>query len=513
MAQFVANPRTTFSIVASENRVGPDDQRALIVGQMTTGQATAGGLTVDVPRTDAEINSLFGADSHLAMVCRAYREVNPVTNVDCLPLADNGSGTAATGVIAFSGTATADGTLYVTAVSEEYHAYQLDVLTGDTAAGVATKLMALIAADRYVPFTSARSTGTVTLTAANKGTHANDWLIRCTGYVAGITTTLTGWTGGATNPSLTTLFDPIQTIRYQTIIYPAKYDLTVLKTLLNARKNVDNNIMDGMGFIYQNTSFGTVKSQAATLNSSEIVLITNEPTSDDSWKGPHVPEATDCIAAKIAAALDLRLEPDVGISSVVVTNAPLDQFGGVHTNSLPAFNTPLIGVGMPKKGTGYTLPEQLELETAGVSVIGANRAWNAVITGGMVTTWLNDAAGNPDNTWHFLEWRRTHGAIREYFQRNCQKEYRQTRLTTGAEVVGYDMVNESAVRSFCKLLYIELSQVALTVAGLDARTFFEKNLQVTLIPASRQVKIAALVPMVSQLGVITGTIEYSFQTA
>ena len=518
MAQFVANPRVSFSIVANDNRVGPDDQRVLIVGQKTsTGTATAGELTVDVPRTDADINTLFGADSHIAMVARAYRSVNTVTNVDAIALDDNGSGTAATSKIAFTGTATKDGTLEIAVVSDENHRYQVDVLTGDTAAGIVTKILALVTADRYVPFTAANGgsghLGDVMFTAANKGLHANDWLLRCTGYVAGISYTLTGWASGATNPSLTAVFDPIQTIRYQTVLWPALYDATPLKSLLNARKNVDNNIMDGMAFQYRNVSFGTVKSAALALNSSEICLITNEPTSNANWIGPHIPEAPDVIAAKVAAALDLRLEPDVTISTVVATNAPNDQFGGIHTNSLPAFNTPLIGVGMPQKGSGYTLPEQVELENAGVSLVGVNRAWNEVITGVMVTTWQNDSAGNPDNTWKYLEWRRTHGAIREYFQRNCQKTFRQMRLTTGVAVAGYAMADEHAVRSFCKLLFIELSQVALTVAGLEARTFFERNLSVVLVPNSRQVKIAAKVPMVSQLGQITGSIEYTFETA
>lgn len=515
MAQYVANPRVTFNIVASENRVGPDDQRALIIGQKTSaGSATAGALTTDLPRNDADINALFGPTSHAALVARAYREVNQITNVDVIALADNGSGVAATSSIAFSGTATGDGTLYVSVVSEDKHTWQIDVLTGDTAAAIAAKVLALYTADRYCPFTAAVDTATITFTAESKGTIANDWLLALKGHVAGITATLTGWASGATDPSLTSLFDPIDTLRYQTIIYPGKYSITPLKSLLNARKNVDNNVMEGRGFVYRNEAFATVKSSASGIGSSEIVILTNEPTSvANRWIGPHIPEAGDVIAAKVAAARDLRLEPDVSISNVVVTNAPNDQFGGIHTNSLPLFNTPILNVGMPLKGTGYTLPEQLELENNGVSVLGANRAWNNVITGVMVTTWLNDAAGNPDTTWKFLEWRDTHGAIREYFQRNCQKEFRQHRLTTGVAVAGYAMIDEAGVRAFCKQLYQELSQMALTVAGLPARIFFENNLSVTLVPGNRQVKIAALVPMVSQLGQITGSIEYSFETA
>jgi phage tail sheath gpL-like len=513
MAQFVANPRVTFNIVQSENRVGPDDQRCLIIGQLgEDATEAAGSLVVDVPRSDAAINALFDSSSMLAMIARAYRSVNKVTNVDALPLADAGSSTAATSSFAFTGTATADGTLFASIVSKQKHRYQIDVLTGDTAASIATKLVALTVADRYLPFTSAASTGTVTNTAVNTGTHANDWHIELEGSVPGIACTVTGWASGATDPVLTTLFDPIETLRYQTIIWPAKYDITKVKTLLNARKNVDNNIMDGMAFTYRNVSFSTIKSLALSTNSSEVLVMTNEPNALAKLKGPHIPEAPDVIAAKVAAALDLRFEPDVGISNVVVTNAPNDQFGGIHTASLPAFNTPLLDVQTPQKGTGYTLEEQAELEAAGVSVLGVNRQWNQVITGVMVTTWLNDAAGNPDNTWKFLEWRRTHGMIREYLQRNCQKEFRQHRLTPGTAVSGYAMVDEPGIRSFIALLYQELTQVALTVSGLEARKYFEANLSVQIIPGRRQAKVAAKCPMVSQLGEIIGSIEYTFET-
>lgn len=516
MAQFVANPRVTFAIVGNDNRVGPDDQRVLIVGQMTTGTATPGALSFDVPRTDAEINDLFGSNSHAAMVCRAYRSVNKITNIDVIPLADASGGTFATATSAFTGTATRDGTLTVTSVSDENHKYNVDVLSGDTAAGIVTKILAQVSDDRDTPFTAANggsgALGSVVFTASNKGTHANSWLLRVTGTIPGISYTLTGWAGGATNPTLTSVFDPILTIRYQTILWPASYDATPLKSLLNARKNVDNNIMDGIGFTYRNVPFGTVKTEALALNSSEIVLLSNEPTANAKYIGPHIPEAPDVITAKTVAALDLRLEPDVSVSNVVATNAPNDQFGGIHMNSLPAFNTPLIGVGMPERGSGYTLPEQVELENSGVSIIGVNRSWNEVITSVLVTTWQNDIAGNPDNTWKYLEWRRTHGAIREYFQRNCQKHFRQMRLTTGTAVAGYSMVDEPSIRAFCKLLYIELTQVALTVAGIDGRTYFENNLNVTLVPSSRMVRISSKCPMVSQLGQINGSIEYTFET-
>lgn len=512
--QYVANPRVSFAIVGNSTSIGPEDQRTLIVGQIVDGAtAVAGTLGTDLPRTDAEINELLGATSHAAYIARAYRSVNQRTNVDVLPLADAAGSTAATSSIAFTGTATANGSLFVTVVSAENHTYQVDVSTGDTATAIVTNLMAVIAADHWMPFTSAQTTGTITFTAVNKGLHANDWLLAVKGGVPGISYTITGWANGATNPALTTLFDPIGVVRYQTVIWPASYTLSKVQQFLDARKNVENSVMDGMAISYVNQPFSTIKATALALNSSEVVLFNNEPTNTPAWKGPHVPEAPEAITAKIAAAFDLRVEPKAAISSVIATNAALDQYGGPHTHSLPLFNTPLLGSGMPLKGSGYTDDEQVELRDSGVSVIGANREWNAVITSTTVTTWLNDVAGNSDDTWKYAEWRRTHGAIREYFQRNCQKRFRQCRLTAGTAVVGYDIVDENAIRGYMQQLYVELTQLCLTVAGIAARNKFLDNLSVTLVPAQRLVKInATKVPMVSQLGEIDGTVEYTFTT-
>jgi hypothetical protein len=130
-----------------------------------------------------------------------------------------------------------------------------------------------------------------------------------------------------------------------------------------------------------------------------------------------------------------------------------------------------------------------------------------------VTTYINDPAGNPDTTWKYVEWRRTHGAIREYFQRNCQKQFRQHRLTVGTAVAGYAMADEASIRAFMLLMYQELAQVAITVEGNEARTYFDKNLSVVIVPGRRQAKINAKVPMMSQLGEIIGSLEYSFETA
>ena len=187
------------------------------------------------------------------MLFRSFRAVNDVTNLDVIALDDAGGGTAATAACIVAGTATAARTIYITVASATTSRYEIDVETGDTAAAVGAKILAAATADTEAPFTAALVTATVTFTAASKGTHANTWLISALdaydrpAIVPGLTFTLTGWSAGATNPTLTTLFDDVQNIRYQNIVYPEAYASSYLAAFVDARKNVDNDIKDEIG--------------------------------------------------------------------------------------------------------------------------------------------------------------------------------------------------------------------------------------------------------------------------
>lgn len=516
------NPKVTLNLVSRDQTVGLEQHRVLLVGQKTSSGSAAAGLRTDLPRTDAELNALFGADAMLAMIARAFRNVNPYTALDAIVLTDNGT-TKATSKYVAAGTATENRTIYVDVVSSQNHSYKIDVVTGETPATFTAKVMAATALDANKPFTNAKSTttatdDTLTFTAANAGTHANGWLIRIRDAfgnqtaVAGLTLTLTGWAGGATDPTLTTALDPTENIRYHGVVWPSSYATGTVKTWINARFNLDNDIKDGVVFQWVNDTYANVKTAALAMNSPSFVMLTNEAMNTSYWKGAHLPEAPDVLAARFVAARARRFEQDISISDLVVNNEPKDQFGGRHTASLPYFNTAFANVGVPDRGAGYIYAEQLDLESSGVSVIGGNTQNNAVIAGVMVTTYKNDAAGNPDDTWKWLEWRDTHSVIREFFVNNLREDFSQHRLTSGSTVAGYAIANEALIRAQCGGYYDILSDEALTVAGREARKYFDEHLAVTVKPAERKVELAADVPMVSQLGVIIGTIKFSFNS-
>lgn len=482
-------------------------------GAASTATATAGTLLTDIGRSDGAINTLFGKNSHIAAMGRAFRTVNTITNLDALPLADSASGTVGRAKLVIAGPATQPGTLYVNVVSKFHHSYRVDINSGDTADIILSTLMSAIADDIDQAFTAhSDEASTALFVACNAGPHANDYLLSVDGVVPGVTVTLTGWTGGATIPSLTTLFDPIANKRYQNIVWPGQYTLSKVSSFLDARKNVTNRVMEGRAVVYQNVALATAKTNASAVNSSEVVLLSNVPTADSDYIGPHVPEDGDTLAAKFAAARALRFETGQSLSRVISTNAFNDQFGGIHTASLPYFNTPFVDVGRPKPGTGYTEEDQADAEAGGVAVVGVNDAGNGDITGVIVTTWLNDSAGQPDITWKYLEWRDTHGTVREYIVNNVRKRFEQSRLTAGDINPNYDMANAQMIKGYVVGLCQDLQKQALIQDGQVARQYIEDNCEVTLQLAQRQATVNLRVPIVSQLENLIGSIQIVMDT-
>lgn len=509
-------PRTTLNLIGADQTLGLGANRAVIFAQIGSGTASA-GLTTEVPRTAAEINTRFGATSMAAFLCRQFRRINPQSVLDVVGFADHGSGVGAYGTIVWSGTATAAGRLYVTVGSRSQHRYPIDVSIDDTAADIATALQALAAADTVAPTVASIVTSTTSkFTAASKGTWANGLPLIVEGSVAGITYTLTGFANGATDPTLTTAFDPLANTRHLHILWPSTWDRTGLKTWIDARFNVDNDIKDGRVIIWDpnaSDDLDDLKAASLALNSASVVLLTNRPNATASWKGPHLPEAPDLLATNFCAARARRYETGVSVSDIVANNESLDQFGGVELCALPYFNTPFLGVGMPLPGTGFTQDDQRDLEEYGITVVGVNDSTTSVLAGAVVTTWQYDVAGNDDSSWKYLEWIDTHSAIREILVNNLRKRFAQYRLSFGDEVAGRAIVTPAMMRAYLMELCLGMMDQCLIVKSQESRQYIQDNMVVSFDLQLRQAQITLKVPMVSQLANIIGTVQYTFQAA
>lgn len=505
----VLEPNVTLSIIPAQQLAGVQEQKVLIVGQkLAGGTATAGALVSDI-QNDNSWDTLFGKRSHIAGMVREFKELNKIVQLDAISLADNGAAVQGTSVAAVTGTATANGRIFVTVGSAFNHRKAVDILVGDTATDVGDAIVAAFATDLEAPFTQANVTGTVTFTAENGGTLCNDWTIAVEGSVAGISIALTGWSGGATDPSLTGIFDVIGNNRYQSIVWPSAYDVTEVETLLNARFNASNLVLDGVALQVKKGTLASLKSYA-NQNSQSLVVIGNKTVSETDRIGTATQEMPDTMASEIAAFRSLRLTQDALLTQFLTTVSPLDQFGGIAIASLPYFNTLAPNLPVPSAVDEWTLEESGELRDNAISVVGPNRAYNSTILGEFVTTYLTNSAGNPDTSFKFLEVVDTSSVIREFYYENYRSRYAQTRLTQGDLIPGRDMANEASIRAFTNLLYDELAENALVQSGRAAKKDFNDNLSIVIDISEGKATINMAPLLVTQLRSIIGTIQVNF---
>lgn len=178
--------------------------RRLIVAQVNSDAAgdNIGGLVL-VPSLGLAKN-IGGSGSMLAAMYEAWRKVDPVGEVWCLPL-QNDEGVVATATVTITGAATESGllNLYVGGVR-----VQATVTAAATPTVAASALAVKINATTDLPVTAIAAAGVVTLTCKWKGESGNDInlqlnrLGRTNGEVtpAGLTVALTKMTQGAGVP-------------------------------------------------------------------------------------------------------------------------------------------------------------------------------------------------------------------------------------------------------------------------------------------------------------------------
>jgi len=236
----------------------------------------------------------------------------------------------------------------------------------------------------------------------------------------------------------------------------------------------------------------------------------SETNVDLDYEGPAQLEF-DAVQASIVAALrSLRLTVGANITSILSGAVGFDARGGPPLASRPYFNTPVSNLSIIRSPFGFSDFEVEQLKVSGVSTVGNNRPRTSIIFGEFVTTKKTDSAGNPDETFKFLNSLDTSVNIREAYFNNFKAEYAQMRLTDGDLVEGHPMQNEASIRTFLTLVYQELASIALTRDGETNLQIFKSN---TVITINLQSGLATIlfnkVPIVSQLREIFATLAIS----
>lgn len=506
----VNQPEVTVNIVGANVSLANSAQQILVIGQQVSG-SVSGELILNI-QDDNSWDTLFGANSQIAGMIRDIRKFNKETELDAIPLDDAGAGVNATGTFAITGTATEDGTITFIVGSEENFSFEIAITDGDTATAIGAALETAILANANVPTLAANTTGTVLLTADNAGTLGNSIGLEVNGSVAGVAVVITAMASGATDPTLTGVFDAIGDKRYQTIIWPYA-DVSELVTFLDARFNVSNEILDGIGVTAQTDTLANHLVILGLLNSQSLIYNVDKTTDTTTHKGPSQMEIPYSKAAQLGGVRALRLTADANISQFVIsTNGSLDGFGGPAIASKPYFNTNMPNLPLTDVGKGFTKAQVEQLLNAGGMVIGNNQARNGVVLGEVVTTYKTDIAGNPDVSFTFANFVDTSSNAREYFANNLKKRFAQSRLTTGDVQKGRDMANQIVIAGILDGLYQDLSgpDFVLVQAGEDALRFFKANRTIVINLEQGRATITMKVPLVTQLREIIATMQIAF---
>jgi len=237
----------------------------------------------------AQAVSLFGAGSQLAQMVEAFLASNSTQPLYCLPLADAGSSVAASGSIAFTGTATASGSI---ALMIGGRAVTVGVESGDTAAEIAPAVAAAVNALSDLAVTAVAATGTVTFTAKNKGSASNELDIRVNHYQgeetpAGITSTVTAMSGGSGDPYLSSEgASGILTNRwFQAIAMPwTNTDaVTYMETELATRWKADH-MTGGVVYMAKNVAFSSLTAFGDARNSPFSIVMNAESVPTAPWE-------------------------------------------------------------------------------------------------------------------------------------------------------------------------------------------------------------------------------------
>jgi phage tail sheath gpL-like len=505
------NPKINASIIPLYQKTEVDEQKILFVGQMTaSGTATAGELNTSINNENGQ-DTLFGATSMLATMIRAAKKLNKVSRMDAIALDDEGASVASTGTVVFTGPASAAGSITVSVGSSINNSYELDLVSTDTETVIGDALVAAITADTKAVVTAVNAAGTVTLTAVNKGLEGDSIGIKISGSVAGVGASATAMGSGATNPTLTNVFDVVKDIRYETIIWPASYTLSIVQTFLDNRYNSPIRVLDGVAIQSATDTLANLK--LLPNNSKSVTIHGNQLVDTTVHRGGAILELDYVIASQIGAIRALRLTDGSQISDFVdVGIGAKDAFGGIHTASLPYFNTPFTNLPVIANVDEWTDSERDELNAAGLFILGNNIAKNLIISDRIYSNYLTNPAGDPDITFKFLNYIDTFSVIRWYFHQNLEIRFRQSRLTTGNKIPGYNIASEGVIQTAVMEYYKDLTDLALIVQSEDTRKAFLNNLNISIDLKDSKAIINMVVEPVTQLSEIDMTIQISFST-
>lgn len=418
--------------------VGELPHVTLIVGQKTSaGSATSGGLYQ--PRSPDDARALFGQTAQIAETFAAYRSVDPLTEVWCIPLADNASGVAATGSITWTGPSTEAGSVpfYVGG-----RRVVVAVPNGTSATALETLALAAFALEADLPVTVGADAGTgVDFTAVNKGVSGNQIFLGVAlqpgeRIPAGLAFTVTPMASGATEPAHSAAVTAMGEDQYHTIVV-ATSDATQVGLYVTELESRFGGLrqIDGQIFVGKFDSRANLTTLGNSFNSNTLTLIGSEASAVKALPWEQ--------AARAAAysALQAQIQPARALTGK-----------NLLTSAAP-------------RGSRFDRANRDILLSDGVSTTFASSDGRELIER-LVTTYQTNSLGFPDQAFQDLSTCRLLSALRYTMRNRIGTKFANFLLANdGSEVTGQPVVTPSIIRSELIALFGDWADLAWVERG------------------------------------------------
>ena len=397
----------------------------LVMGQKTA-SGTATALDIDLISSADQAGVLYGTGSQLHNMFQAWKANNNFSTVYGMCLSDNGAGVAAAGSYAFTGTASESGTYNAMIAGRRI---QVGITSGDNATTVGDALVAAIALDSSLPITAINTTGTVAITAKNKGLEGNNIDLTENYYEdeatpAGITVVITQMSAGATNPDITTAIAAIPEQQYDIVVIPwtDAANLALIEAELALRWGPLTQI-DSQCFTAADDTVANLGTLGNSRNSPHVTII-------EAYKSPSQPCEYAAEAGATAA------------------------FYGSIDPARPYQTLEFKFVKAPKLANRMLMSERNTLLYDGIATTVVNASGNVAVER-LITTYKKNAAGADDTayldvntkmTLSYLRWSLRNTLLRKFPRHKLAND--GTRFSQGQAIVTPKVIRAEIIALF-----------------------------------------------------------------
>lgn len=283
------------------------DTKVLCIGIRLSGGSVPVN-TITRILSDSQADDAFGRGSQLAQMCKAVRAADASVELWAIGVNELDAGTAASGQIAFSGTAT---TALPYVIEVEGQRVEVPLAIGDDGAAAALAGETELAKTEYgdLHVTAADSTVNLVFTARSKGIHGNEISIRVIEVPPGISAAVTAMASGAGAPDYAAALAVLGETQYDHIVIGERSTatLTAVRTELEGRWTAEQ-ANDGHAHVGSTVAYGTLVTLGGTLDDEHLSV----------WGYPASPTNPWVIAAHVAGFRASVTNPSVSLRKIVL---------------------------------------------------------------------------------------------------------------------------------------------------------------------------------------------------